>query len=306
MRPQPNQIANSLLPNGQITIRIHRVTEGDPSIDDSEDAPGNTIDFSKVPELVGKAILGFGAAAYAAGFLISNISLGSYGAGTVELVRSDYILVGSTFILLCGTASLYCAEIWRGMVAPARVSRRIKALQLSTIFIGYFVIIWAMTGILSAFRERPVRETLAGVVPIVISPLFIWLPYVFYREAWKRWPLSTAAVRATTVGFTITAYCISLLLFLGVYSRLTYPLLDRTYGGGRPIRVRVVLDDSANAALLKTLATVLDRQSGSCELVAETSDWILIRKGAGVTLTESRPLRISRSAVRAILPAADH
>jgi len=78
--------------------------------DDSDKPRSGRVEFSKIPEVAGKVILGFVATAYAMGFLITNIALAGYGAGTVELIRAEYILAGSSFILLCGTASLYCVQ----------------------------------------------------------------------------------------------------------------------------------------------------------------------------------------------------
>jgi len=188
--------------------------------------------------------LGATGACYAVGLLIVNIYLNRYGIYTVDLVRSDFVVVGAAFVFLVAVA-MTSAERGKTIIRKFPEARRQKKPRVR---------VWRVT-LLSA-------QTLLALVVAPMFALSSLSRYTFNLLNWKIWlcaltlvstsahagdlfrravwifreALRTPDAASESSGLMTQAYfaldvVLSLSISIGSYALLAYPHLVPAFGG---------------------------------------------------------------------------
>jgi hypothetical protein len=239
-------------------------------------------DLGTIAELAGKSVLAMVATAYVLGLLIVNISMQRYDMQAMGLLHVQYVMSGCLLLGLTAIA-----------VAGGRVSR------------------WLVKGAGKNAREgRFIVASLVGIVGVVLPVIavgFAVFPLSGYRlvpndvSFWSAvggvifvaiaaWMLGTLGIglwaRRTSDGPHIrdfemlrwTGHVLMFLTALYVFSLFVYPVIQPTFGGGRPTLAGIFLKADAPPDLKVLLGgSVSERISMlAVEVIADTGDCFVV------------------------------
>lgn len=269
----------------------------------------NRADVIEWINLAPKLALIIGATAYSAGLLIVNSYLQGFGVYTTSLLRADFVLAGLLWIFFCVLSSGAVLTIV-SFVSLARRFWRLKNPKL-----GHKVLVWilvilgvpAFSGLLALpiffFSGREISY-FDGKTWLAIAAMLLPIAGFFWvgRRTWvavRTWRAKKEVLA------TFPAYLVTLWLVIGLgvptaYARVAYPLFLPTYGGGRPVPVRV-FTDTQEPSVRKALRQD-ESDAGAFLLVAETSEWLILadRSWAANPPHKRVAIRIRRDAVTAL------
>lgn len=270
----------------------------------------------KWSEFASKVLFVLVGSCYSVGLIIVNLHLTSLGIGGAELLRSDFVLAGASFLVMLGAFLLLGPAIAYGVsVSRANWSRRSR---------------WSAIGITALYLMTPIA------FPVIVISAFADSRVKFNR--WSDWflilLLAAMAFQARLLATTVRGYVEKrrtpfdlpehryflhyhalgvaglFILFLGAvvaYARSVYPYLSAAYGGGARSPVLLVLaPDEAQLAPFTSLPFDENtRTLGPVELVFESERDFFVALPLGTQVGSSRKaVRIRRDLVAAIAPAA--
>lgn len=261
--------------------------------------------------------LGATGISYGLGLLIVNIYLNRYGVYTVELVRSDFVLVGAAFIFLVALATTSAA---RGMVLVRRYPDAWKETKLRTR-------LWRITTVtVQALFAFVLAPALALVTlsrnAVGLDQWQIWLAAVLLsgtgvhaanlcRQAVQvvREALAPPNGEANTSGLMSQAYfaldvVLSLSLSIGSYALLAYPHLAPAFGGANRDRV-VLAPTQAGTEVARHLRLPMDANGdiGPVKLLSDTETELVIVAGDDSSY-KTKAIRIRREYISAVVAIA--
>lgn len=222
------------------------------------------------------------AALYAAGFLVVNAYLGSFGVRDFEPLRTRYVATGISFLLLAALSAVFAARALDFVLSLGKSRPRTHRL----LFVGLglpvavFLITLLLIGALTSLRAPVPWVRVGDVAVFVFSAMLFAMVVRNRRDDWH-----------TTTGTLIVLG--TLTWFVGgliAYANTIYPALPTWFGGGRPDVVELVVEDSATVCPLCGAGPVKLLDDDSSRIV------ILIQAPDGT----ERAVEIARGAVRSI------
>ena len=264
----------------------------------------NRADLVEWIDLAPKVAFAVGAVAYGAGLLIVNSYLQTYGVYTTSLLRADFVLTGLLWLFILALSSALVVAI--ASFVPHvkrhwRAGRRVSAVFLA-VLCGP-----GMSGLLvlpaSLFSGSQLNY-FDGTTWILIAKIMLPTAAFLWTTRQARSAVSAWRLKKEGLGdFPLSQVTLALVVGLGIpasYARVAYPLFLPTYGGGRPVQVRV-FTDTQEASVRATLRQD-EPDPGAFLLVAESGEWLVLaeRSSAAIEPRKRVTVRIRREAVTAL------
>jgi hypothetical protein len=237
----------------------------------------------------GRALAVVVAVLYAAGFLVVNAYLGTFGVRDLEPLRTRYIATGTSFLALATIAAIAAARMTDVVLAFAS-RRRSRSIQLLLNGIGMLIIVTVVTLLLFVILIQ--LNTSALVAPLrsaaTFGDLFVFafailIAVLISRNRRTDWHTAYG-------GMIILGSLASLVGGLTAYTNTIYPALPSWFGGGRPDDVVLVINESTTVCPLCGAGTVklIDDDGSRLIVLVDTSDG------------KQRAVEIARGEVRSI------
>jgi hypothetical protein len=245
---------------------------------------------------IGRDVAGWGralavvvAVLYAAGFLVVNAYLGTFGVRDLEPLRTRYIATGTSFLLLATVAAIAAARML-DVVLAFTSRRRSKSIRLLLNGIGLPIVVGVVTLLLFFVVLQLNTSTLVG--PLRSEATFrdlAWFAFavliavLISRNRRTDW-------HTTYGGMIILGSLTSLVGGLISYTNTIYPALPSWFGGGRPDDVVLVMDEPTTVCPLCGAGPVklIDDDGSRLIVLVDTPDG------------KQRAVEIARSEVRSI------
>ena len=271
-------------------------------------------------------------ACYVAGLLIVNIDLARHGVWDLQLARAQYVLVGALWIFLTVLAAAWIVLAMLIFNLLGYIIREPVHWTRAHVFIVRTATILALVGILEglnyfALLRLPIqllsRDNFSDwlVFAAFVNGLSVGFACLFSSPIMGRhfdliWqsPLAGFIRRITSEPaalegtlWTLPLGFILLLMGLGLYASGLFPYLSRTFGGGQPTLVRLVLNHGLYASWDHGVWVSTDgKRVGPVALLLEAGSTIFVSAveefdPAKSPSTAPRAVEISNSLVSLIL-----
>lgn len=239
----------------------------------------------------GRSLVTVIAILYAAGFVVVNSYLGSFGVRDLEPLQTRYVAAAVPFLGLAALAAFFGLKTEDAMIRmESGRSSRLRALLLVARLPAVVVVVsLTMIVALSLLRASVLFPTeasltrLSDIVWFSVGPVLAVLAFRARRHDWHTWQGASLLVAPAS----------SVILGLVAYANTIYPSIPTWLGGGRPDTVQLVVEDGA---------TVCPPCAGPVKLIDADSNRVvlLVERPDGARVA----LEISRSAVRSITHSA--
>lgn len=219
---------------------------------------------------------------YVLGFLVHTLYLASYGVAAMNLLRIQYIMAGvwalMPMALIIGSYLwvMNVVESTRKETKPRPESHYLLVIGMALLgFIG--VIGLAISPFAEIFTQPQNVSTIDLLWTIGLVVLLIVLVLGIAKEI----------KRHASIGWIVTLLAIVFVGYVVRFSRLVYPGIPASIGGGRPINVRFAISDEMKRVI------PIDN--------ARTYPLLMTTERTYTVLDHGRPVEISRDAVKAII-----
>jgi hypothetical protein len=257
-----------------------------------------------------------GALLYGCGIVVCNLSLYRYGAYSLDLLRTRYVMTGCllTFLfvlyLFCGVLALRAARAgwktwgkgsqWEGFM-----------LGVSGLVFGlvppYSITCFVSDGKLPAFQWESTRACLllwltAVVVPTLTLALKRELEGLFFA------PDGLLAMIQLQYRLHLLGLVIPTFACLFGYSWFVYPYMPPTIGGGAPSRVEVFASEQGQQALVSSLGLKSASASpiGPLALIDETpADYLFAEWNQDYGASRQVAVRLRKDLILAVVSGRD-
>jgi hypothetical protein len=230
--------------------------------------PNATSETMSVQTLFAK-FLALAGLAYGVGFAVILTHTATLHAPVIELFQAQTIVAGiPIWLLICVGVWLWPEFIRRILGGRSALSDSVKkGLITIAISVGFLVPCALWIGSKTPFRNLPV-----GVTLFSLSGLAFALTISFVVQARSiRW--ADPGVRPL---FHLACFWFGFVFFVIGYALLLYPQIPQSLGGGRPVRVRLLLKGREVANLLAPNNPASDPGSESVLLYYRTSSYLLV------------------------------
>jgi len=235
-------------------------------------------------DFAAKSAAAFIGLSYILGLFIVNFYLARYGVRGLGLLRVDFVLAGSVFLLLFVLSWMLLKNVLAplrdtGRSLIGRILRTIGRLLFSVVLLLIALVV--ISG--SAYADGIYETLLRLVVLVSLAPVFlhvgaVWLALI---KQLRDGHANDSPIFVLPFGIMV------MIAGLAVYSVAVYPAISSAYGGGCPVPVRVMLTPSASVEAHQQLNQIVDKTK-IAYLLAETPDWIVL--GSQQRLSFSRNL----------------
>jgi hypothetical protein len=234
-------------------------------------------------ETVTKAALAFVALSYALGMLIVNVRLQRYGILAMNLVRVQYVMAGTTFLVLNLVGYLsgaLCLRVLRSLQTSWRTKRRIEALFGVLLALVVPVSLAGFTLEQLSDYELYLNDwhLWAGIVAVLLMSLASWnlvsAGHITF-SSWRRGEDDRYS-RAHSLIADVSGF----LTMLVLYAFFVYPQIQPAYGGGRPVVAQLVLTTDAPPAVRGLLlGAAVDKNLSTVTVLADTGEYLVVEAG---------------------------
>jgi hypothetical protein len=219
---------------------------------------------------------------YVIGLLIVNMELARHGVWSLDLGRAEYVTVGVLWLVLTGAAVTWflLAALAPELILKERsriVSRFFSLCVLEAIGAG--LLLYLPIVFLSASIEDRVRLTVFNGV----LGAFMAIPVIAFSPLIRNWQ-SPAIKRISGLLSRFPAeMCsppigvLSAILAIALYALGVYPYLSKTFGGGQPPIVNLVLKNAVDSRWPSGIQASKDgNRIGPVALLLETDGFLVI------------------------------
>jgi hypothetical protein len=276
--------------------------------------------LAEVAEHATKLTAGALATFYVLGLIAVNLYLANFGFAAFSYARPQYIFTGAWAVLLF-VLTMLPAALAAYLLFQDRRSFRAACQSLGALRIHFLPIARLLLGVGVLLLVAPAcwylffRTTsdkwqwppFGGAVAILICCAFCcvtfrMLPIAMTTVSGKDGPADIVGVQeqpdrtAFDAGMLIwvAVVALNLLLFLSIFSATTYRVIDPAYGGGKPVRARLVVDASTTPDLVRIGFPMRRSMNVSLpvDIMAESEDEIFIA-------TDVREFRLRKALFKA-------
>lgn len=270
---------------------------------DSNERPAARLGNFASVEVLGKAALAGVSCIYVAGFLITNIHLASYGSIGVELVRADYFSAGLLWAALL-VPWFFFVNVWSLM--GRRTSKAEPGLPVVIVIVLLLltaqVAVSLSTMLAGGLKFIRDGDTWIIMLGMITSFFFVATPcYVVQVSLHRFWLRDKDATFYRMGILTVAPIFVGIVVSTATYAVTVYPRADRMWGGGRPEPAMVLLAVDAPKDLHDAVRGLRDTKSGTCLIIGETSDWIILAGQSRHGASRRSAIRIRRELVSSIL-----
>ena len=266
--------------------------------------PAATPDLKDVLEAASKGLLAAAGLCYVFGLVVSNIHFGRYGYYSLSLLQLNYVFAGFWSVLPIIVAAFAVNFLYvyftgagrEGEQPRAKFSlKRVAAGLLGLLmFTGIVSVVVSMIGEYIGFRFSWwwLAVSLAGLIPAIAFVGFAF-SIVAPREGKRNVNLSLLLLMNLAIALTF---------YLAFFSLKVYGDIPAGVGGGRPARVRFVVDAAERPFFLSSGIT-FDEGDGNSKpvgLLLNTEEGYVVRPNEG-----SHTVIIPRERVKTLLLVND-
>jgi hypothetical protein len=241
--------------------------------------PDSTHEPISLPGLFGR-FLALAGLAYGVGFTVILTRTATLNAPVIELFQAQTILAGiPIWFLICVGVWLW-PEFMRRIFADrnARYDSVKNGLITTAITVGFLIPCALWIG-----SKTPARHLPVGVILFALSGLAFALTITFVVQA-QTMQWTDPGVRPL---FQLICFWCGFGFFVIGYALVLYPRIPQSFGGGRPVQVRLLVKDRDVAGLLapkgaapdssNPLDLLLYYRTSSYLLVGRSEDQLLIQ-----------------------------
>jgi hypothetical protein len=245
------------------------------------------------------------------GLIVTNLYLLRVGIVEYSFARAQYILTGVLALLpvltisTCWFLAVYQPLVMHGM--PKFVSLAHRVLFICAPVLVDLWIVWSRRhfGLMSMLASALAILWLSLLVAVFLTMAIMFTLLPIPRSSLGDWKnaqnvASVAAVhRVFTVAFGVLCVVLASGGYLVHFAHVVLPCVPQQLGGAKPVTVKLLLKagSTALAQVLRTTAATSGRQiTANVELVAETSEYVVIR------IDRDSVIRVDRNQIEGILP----
>jgi len=212
---------------------------------------------------------------YALGYLIVTLHLSKYGVTTFEILRLQYIMAGFWFISpFIGVISLPLIPYATYKLISDPNNRNNNFEKSFSIII---IIVPLLGMILLSFIFM--RELDAPTIYyLVLSPSYIML--ITISLLWRIPKIFSSSSLRKSFKYLLRALSIisiSVVFFhFFVFTLRVYPYIPRSYGGGKPISVKIIHNSTYELSEFPYNQKINSNNAQFCKLLFETSDQVIL------------------------------
>jgi len=218
--------------------------------------------------------------AYGVGFTVILTRTATLNAPVIELFQAQTILAGiPIWFLICVGVWLWPDFMRRILLGRSALSDSVKKGLITTaISVGFLIPCAVWIG-----GKTPARHLPVGVILFSLSGLAFALTITFVVQA-QTMPWHDPGVRPL---FQVICFWCGFVFFVIGYALLLYPRIPQSFGGGRPVQVRLVVKDREIANLLAPEGAKPD-SSNTPELLLyyRTSSYLLVGRSGNQPLIQ--------------------
>jgi hypothetical protein len=204
----------------------------------------------------GKDVAGWGGAfavilalLYAAGFLVVNAYLGTFGVRDLEPLRTRYVATGMSFLALTAVAMVFAGRAFDALAVfelgrPKLVQGFLVVMRTAVVVALVALLLISILASLGA-NTVPLADpaSWARLRDVVTFAFATFIGVVAVRNRREDWHTTMGAlIVLTSIGVFVRG--------LLAYANTIYPSVPPWFGGGRPDDVELVIDDSATVCPL--------------------------------------------------------
>jgi len=262
-------------------------------------------ELREMAELIVRLVVALVAVVYIVGLLIVNLHFRRFDLTSFGLVRSEYGLAGTLWLVVVlvshGFAQL-CRSGWSSVRDAGHERRWLKATWhfVMMLLTAIAFLIWSfdvLTDSVTSFRSWHMWIVVLTILFVSVTPNVLIRSIKQAAIAWSSDPDAELPIRA------LIAQVLTFVASLGIYATFAYPAFPAAYGGGRLLLVRVVLTPEGYAIATRS-GFSRDEIGIPAALVADTAEWLVIAPpdaATPVTLRSKPTLRLRHDVVRAIV-----
>lgn len=245
---------------------------------------------------------------YGVGLLIVNTHLLSYGSSHPMFLHSEYVMAGLLWLLLNGIAILISASLFDTVKTLAQQWRTKKRwqylgwipLHLLTYPGALLIPVSVVSGWTLTLEKS---ETWAVIGTLVFSGFFL----TYYSRqvgvelnSWRQKGRSVYAFPIQLVSYNL----FSCLASFSLYASVAYPQFKPSLGGGKPVAVRIEVEDGSEAVFKSAFGNDFDART-SLLLVAKSDEWLILSTRKGATGTKVTAW-VRRAHVAAVIVSSEN
>jgi hypothetical protein len=232
-----------------------------------------------------KGVLAFVAAAYVFGLLIVNVRLQWYDIQALGMIRVQYILCGSLFLvlialgLLAGVISFRMFTLIPSYWRERRIGKALvtiaTAVSLPILLIGGTL--WQLADYHLYLNEPGLWIASFTVLQLAFATWNIIFGGRLVVSGWHVGP-DFRYSQIHSMAIDVSGF----LVFLVVYALAVYPRIEPAYGGGRTLTAQIVLKTDAPPELRELLSNLGGKDlAPTLSVLAETEEYLVVEnKGA--------------------------
>ena len=215
-----------------------------------------------------------GAVVYGVGYIVVTLHLSEYGVSTFELLRVQYVMAGFWFFFPITLSILVAAVVyWIRTHIPKQES------ELGWAHYTITTMALVITTTATAFPLKTlalqlgVMATLGYLYPSLLIIILALMFLAVLRKFRSRPETGPSVLRRTVLWVLLFGLGMT---FLSKYAKEDYPLIPRSLGGGRPVRVKVVQKAQVDLSSYLFSGEEPNVQEVSCRLLFETSSQLIL------------------------------
>lgn len=235
--------------------------------------------------------------AYASGFIIINIYLNTrYGIYNSELLNARYVYAGSAFLLLCFMAFF-------GALFLLQFMERLRD-RAAWIKVVVFIFMLFATGGFCSLSVQSIVMLVEGVgiEGLSLFPIDPWFNlavltfafqiWFFRRRAWEDRPPTTLFPSSVITNIIFLA------AFYGIHF---YSLLPSSLGGGLPVPIQLVIDESKAQAAKQLIPIASNNTSQTVYLIEQSNQSFYVLVEGSIGTSNVRPIELSKSLIIGVI-----
>lgn len=262
--------------------------------------PAAPLNLKDVLEAASKGLLAAAGLCYVLGLVVSNIHFGRYGYYSLSLLQINYVFAGFWSLLPIIVAAFAVNFLYMYLTGAGwegeRPQRKFSLKEVAAGILGILILVTMLSAAVHLIGESIgfriswgwLAVSLVGILPasaFVAFALSIVAPWAGKRNVNRSLLL-------------LMNFAIALTFYLGFFSLTVYRDIPAGMGGGRPARVRFVVDAAEKPFFLSSGIAFNERDGNSraVELLLNTEEGYVVRPdGAADTVI------IPRERVKALL-----